>query len=87
MRRFKEPEHCAFQKTHNAPEMEICMPKKAARILASDTAVATEELEAVISYLDEKLDSARKRNEPVPFLAYRNRVIFQTTLDLRMGRS
>jgi hypothetical protein len=67
--------------------MEMNMPKKAARILASDTAVATEELEAVISYLDEKLASARVRDEPVPFLAYRNRVIFQTTLNLRRGRS
>ncbi|MBW6420947.1 hypothetical protein KX729_05785 [Rhizobium sp. XQZ8] len=63
------------------------MPKKAARILASDTAVATEELEAVISYLDEKLDNARARDEPVPFLAYRNRVIFQTTLNIRRGRT
>jgi hypothetical protein len=63
------------------------MPKKAARILASDTAVATEELEAVISYLDEKLDNARAGNEPVPFLAYRNKVIFQTTLNIRRGRA
>jgi hypothetical protein len=66
--------------------MEMFMPKKAANILASDTTVATEELEAVISYLDEKLDSARARDEPVPFLAYRNKAIFQTTLNIRRGR-
>jgi len=63
------------------------MPKKVASILASDTAVATEELEAVIAYLNEKLDNARARDEPVPFLAFRNKVIFQTTLNIRQGRS
>lgn len=61
------------------------MPRKAARILASDTTVATEELEAVIAYLNQKLDDASTRDEPVPFLAYRNRVIFQTTLRIRRG--
>ncbi|CDZ28800.1 hypothetical protein [Neorhizobium galegae] len=61
------------------------MPKNAARILAFDTAVANEELEAAISYLEQKLNDASLRNEPVPFLAYRNRVIFQTTLDIRRG--
>ncbi|CDN46677.1 hypothetical protein [Neorhizobium galegae] len=61
------------------------MPKKAARTLAFDTAVANEELEAAISYLEQKLNDASFRNEPVPFLAYRNRVIFQTTLDIRRG--
>jgi hypothetical protein len=61
------------------------MPKKAARILAFDTAVATEELEAAISYLEQKLDDAALRNEPVPFLAYRNKMIFRTTLDIRHG--
>ncbi|CAN7188162.1 hypothetical protein [Neorhizobium sp. LjRoot104] len=61
------------------------MPKKAARTLAFDTAVASEELEAAISYLEQKLDSASLRNEPVPFLAYRNRMIFRTTLDIRHG--
>ena len=62
------------------------MPKKAARILAMDAAVATEELEAVISYLNDKLDNAKARDEPVPFLAFRNKVIFQTTLNIRQGR-
>ncbi|WP_117190789.1 hypothetical protein [Rhizobium terrae] len=62
------------------------MPMKAARMLALETAVATEELEAVISYLDQKLDEASSRNEPVPFLAYRNRMIFQETLDIRQGK-
>ncbi|UIY30165.1 hypothetical protein LZK73_05555 [Neorhizobium galegae] len=42
-------------------------------------------LEAAISYLEQKLNDASLRNEPVPFLAYRNRVIFQTTLDIRRG--
>ncbi|KGD86097.1 MULTISPECIES: hypothetical protein [Rhizobium/Agrobacterium group] len=62
------------------------MPMKAARMLALETAVATEELESIISYLDQKLDDASSRNEPVPFLAYRNRVIFQTTLNIRQGK-
>jgi len=34
------------------------MPKNAARILAFDTAVANEELEAAISYLEQKLNDA-----------------------------
>ena len=63
------------------------MPKKAARVLAFDTAVADEELEAAISYLDEKLANASSRDEPVPFLAYRNRMIFQTTLNIRRGKT
>lgn len=63
------------------------MPKDAARILASDTTVTTEELEAIICYLNQKLDDARSRNEPVPFLAYRNKMIFQATLSIRQGGS
>ena len=59
------------------------MPKNAARMLAFDTAVASEELEAAISYLNEKLENAASTDDPVPFLAYRNRLIFQTTLELR----
>lgn len=59
------------------------MPSKTARILAFDTTVANEELEAIICYLNQKLDGAASRNEPVPFLAYRNKKIFQATLDIR----
>jgi len=59
------------------------MPSKTARTLAFETTVANEELEAIICYLTQKLDGAASRNEPVPFLAYRNRMIFQATLDIR----
>ena len=59
------------------------MPSKIAHILASDDAVGSEELEAAIIYLDEKLQDAARRNEPVPFLAFRNKVIFKATLRLR----
>ncbi|MBP1842343.1 hypothetical protein J2046_000587 [Rhizobium petrolearium] len=63
------------------------MPKEAARILASDTTVTTEELEAIICYLNQKLDGACSRNEPVPFLAYRNRTLFQAVLNIRRSES
>ena len=63
------------------------MPKKAARMLAFDSTVASEELEAAISYLEQKLADASFRNEPVPFLAYRNRMIFRTTLDIRRQKT
>ena len=61
------------------------MPREAARSLAFDTTVTNEELEAIICYLDQKLQNARSRNEPVPFLAYRNKAIFQATLNIRQG--
>lgn len=63
------------------------MPKKIACILAQDDAVGSEELEAAISYLNNKLRSAELENEPVPFLAYRNKVIFETTLKLRRAEA
>jgi hypothetical protein len=59
------------------------MPIAIARMLATDDAVGSEELEAAIRYLDDKLRDCTLRNEPVPFLTYRNKVIFQTTLRLR----
>ncbi len=59
------------------------MPKKVARILAADDAVGTEELEAVIHYLNNKLYLAKINDEPVPFLTYRNRRIFEATLKIR----
>lgn len=59
------------------------MPGKIARILAEDDAVGSDELQAAVHYLSAKLQDAEKRDEPVPFLAYRNKVIFETTLRLR----
>jgi hypothetical protein len=59
------------------------MPRKIAHILATDDAVGSEELEAAIGYLSEKLQEAGLRDEPVPFLTYRNKMIFETTLKLR----
>ncbi|SFB07104.1 hypothetical protein SAMN03159496_01680 [Rhizobium sp. NFR07] len=59
------------------------MPRNIAYQLASDEAVGSEELEAAIAYLNDKIRSAELRHEPIPFLAYRNKVIFQTTLNLR----
>ncbi len=59
------------------------MPRKIATQLAGDEAVGSEELDAAIIYLSEKIKDAAKRDEPVPFLAYRNRLIFKTTLALR----
>lgn len=59
------------------------MPRRIARILAEDDAVGSEELEAAIVYLSEKLCNAEQRHDPIPFLAYRNKVIFETTLRLR----
>ncbi|AYC99853.1 hypothetical protein [Neorhizobium sp. NCHU2750] len=62
------------------------MPRKIAIQLASDDAVGSEELEAAIIYLSEKIKDATHRDEPIPFLAYRNRMIFETTLALRRNR-
>jgi hypothetical protein len=59
------------------------MPSNIANQLASDEAVGSEELEAAIAYLNDKIRNAKLRHEPIPFLAYRNKVIFQTTLNLR----
>lgn len=59
------------------------MPKKVARILAKDDAVGSDELWAAVAYLGEKIDEAKFRNEPAPFLAYRNKLIFECTLKLR----
>ena len=59
------------------------MPKKVARILAADDAVGTEELEAVIHSLNDKLHLAKINDDPVPFLTYRNRRIFEATLRIR----
>jgi hypothetical protein len=59
------------------------MPISIARMLATDDAVGSEELEAAIRYLDDKLKDCSTKNEPVPFLTYRNKVIFETTLRLR----
>jgi hypothetical protein len=59
------------------------MPRRIARQLACDEAVGSEELEAAIIYLSEKIKDAASRDDPVPFLAFRNRMIFETTLALR----
>ena len=59
------------------------MPRRIATQLASDEAVGSEELEAAIFYLSEKIKDAAVRDEPAPFLAYRNRMIFEATLALR----
>ena len=59
------------------------MPRRIATQLASDDAVGSEELEAAIIYLSEKIRDAAHRNEPIPFLAHRNRMIFEKTLALR----
>jgi hypothetical protein len=63
------------------------MPRKIADRLASDEAVGSDELEAAIAYLTDKIKDAEQRNEPVPFLAYRNRMIFRATLTLRQDLS
>jgi hypothetical protein len=63
------------------------MPRKIANRLASDEAVGSDELEAAIAYLTDKIKDAEQRNEPVPFLAYRNRMIFRATLTLRQDLS
>jgi hypothetical protein len=52
-------------------------------MLATDDAVGSDELEAAIDYLRNKLQDAELRNDPVPFLAYRNKMIFEATLKLR----
>lgn len=59
------------------------MPKTIARILANDDAVGSDELEAAINYLDAKIRDSEFRDEPFPFLSYRNKVIFEATLQLR----
>ncbi|MDE1159560.1 MAG: hypothetical protein PW791_15050 [Neorhizobium sp.] len=63
------------------------MPIGIARMLATDDAVGSEELEAAILYLDDKLRDCALKDEPVPFLTYRNKVIFQTTLQLRYSNA
>lgn len=59
------------------------MPRKIATKLASDEAVGSEELQAAIAYLTDKINDAHERDEPIPFLSYRNRMIFEATLALR----
>ena len=59
------------------------MPMNVARSLAVEEAVGSEELEAAVHYLDNKLRDAALRDEPVPFLSYRNKLIFETTLKIR----
>lgn len=59
------------------------MPGEVARNLAFDTTVTNEELEAIIGYLDRKLEEAGIMEEPIPFLDYRSRAIFQETLHIR----
>ncbi len=59
------------------------MPSKIARLLAHDDAVGSEELEAAIAYLRNKIRTAELDGLPAPFLAYRNKLIFETTLRLR----
>jgi|AraplaDrversion2_2_1032049.scaffolds.fasta_scaffold02407_9 hypothetical protein len=61
------------------------MPNNIAQMLAEDDAVGSEELEAAIRYLSDKIRNAEGDGQPFPFLAYRNRVIFETTLKLRSG--
>jgi hypothetical protein len=52
-------------------------------MLAKDDAVGSDELEAAIGYLGEKIRKAEAGDDPFPFLAYRNKVIFEATLKLR----
>jgi hypothetical protein len=59
------------------------MPIKIARMLAEDDAVGSEELDAAIGYLGDKIRNASLDNAPVPFLAYRNKMIFEATLKIR----
>ena len=63
------------------------MPIKIARMLAEDDAVGSEELDAAIGYLGAKIRNAALDNEPIPFLAYRNKMIFETTLKIRREES
>jgi hypothetical protein len=63
------------------------MPIKIARMLAEDDAVGSEELDAAIGYLGAKIRNATLDNEPIPFLAYRNKMIFETTLKIRREES
>jgi hypothetical protein len=62
--------------------MEMIM-QKAALVLAGDGKLGTDEIEAVIAYLSNKIADAAAREEPAPFLAYRNRLIFNRTLEMR----
>ncbi|WP_436100023.1 hypothetical protein [Pararhizobium sp. LjRoot238] len=62
------------------------MPKTVAKKLAADPNVGTEELEAAVDYMTEKLIEAALRNAPAPFLTYRNKMIFETTLKIRQRR-
>jgi hypothetical protein len=66
--------------------MESMMPKTVAKQLAADSSVGTEELEAAVHYMREKLIEAALRNAPTPFLTYRNKMIFETTLKIRQRR-
>jgi len=66
--------------------MESMMPKTVAKKLAADPSVGTEELEAAVDYMREKLIEAAHRNAPAPFLTYRNKMIFETTLKIRLSR-
>lgn len=61
----------------------MIMPVNAAKRLAGITTVTTEELEAMFACVNQKLASAAERNEPVPLLDYRSKIILTKTLEIR----
>lgn len=61
--------------------------RKTALALASNDDLGNDEIEAVIDYLSNKIADAALKGKPAPFLAYRNRLIFRRTLEIRRGRS
>lgn len=58
-----------------------------ARMLATDNAVGSDELEAAIRHMDERLRDCTLNDQPVPFSTYRNKVIFEATLRLRFSNA
>ena len=55
--------------------------------LARNSNIRDEELKAAIDYLCAKIRRAAHKGQPVPFNAYRSKLIFEKALNIRIGES
>ncbi|TRB06338.1 hypothetical protein EXN61_14270 [Agrobacterium tumefaciens] len=55
--------------------------------LARNPNVRDEELKAAIDYLRAKIRRAAHKGQPVPFNAYRSKLIFEKAMNIRTGES
>jgi hypothetical protein len=59
------------------------MPIEEAHSLANNPRVRDEELEAATAFLTMKIRDAGNKGRPIPFLAYRSKVIFEMAYEIR----